>query len=652
MASNKNADYYIGVMRELDEEFEPLVDLFEAIDDMVRPSWNLPAEFTAVIKDVMAVVDTAPSDAINSGAIALSGSIPIISVSPFMPNKAEYDRTQTMEEVLSYHFEKSNVRGNGSVMYDIADSSLRYNTICVQAHDLARILPNNPKDWTPMQRAAWRQGRFIYEAHNPKDFRYRFSTMGLTLCGYTSTLKVQDVIDYWSLYENQKTDEAKRIAATLKDLRAAVDMVQKGSPGMNGMALGEIHFTQTYVIDYDKLVIFGSLTDVNGDDISRLQRADFIFADQDNPYGFIPFSVRVAGSRIEKDITFRVNPLLAPLYWSKSWDKLNLAKSIIFSEPIRRARNPRGIAITQSGEAPNVDYENGNEISMRTGEDYKPFQALTLDPNALAVVNALEAAMNRTTGASMIGDTTKISSNTPFSTFSAMVKVALSRLDKQRLIMGDACVDMQCLALEWANKTDVPLTAYLASDKQFKTGTLRPRGTKLEITKKDFNLDYPGISCRVVPSTATDEMEQLNMAILLSTKLNYPVSQSLEKMGYKNVGLSYELWAQEFLKNADLQAQAAGMAAKAQAMAQLQAQQEAQAAIQGQQGGGAGAGMGAGAQKPTQNPLGAGGGVSNAAFGAMGGSTGTNPAFGGTPPAQGAPTMTREAVTGQNRMQR
>ena len=52
---------------------------------------------------------------------------------------------------------------------------------------------------------------------------------------------------------------------------------------------------------------------------------------------------------------------------------------------------------------------------------------------------------------------------------------------------------------------------------------------------------------------------------------------------------------------------------------------------------------------PPEAALGAGGGMSNAAFGNMGGSQGFNPAFGGTPPALGAPSMTRETVTGQPR---
>src|SRR5688572_2083798 len=279
-----SSDYYIGLMNELDQEFADLVTMFEAIDNMVRPTWNLPTEFTNVVKDVMAIVDTAPSDAINSGAIALSGSIPITAVSPFMANKAEYDRTQTLEEVLGFHFAKSNVRGNGTVMYDIADSSLRYNTICSQTHDLAHIFPKNQSIWTPLQRGAWRHGRFIHEVHNPKDVRYMFSTMGLTFVGYTETLRIQDVIDHWSLYEKNETDEGRMIAATLKELREAVDMVKTGKDGKNGMAAKDIYFTQTYCIDYDNLCIFGSVTDINGEDIARIQRADFVFADQKNPY--------------------------------------------------------------------------------------------------------------------------------------------------------------------------------------------------------------------------------------------------------------------------------------------------------------------------------------------------------------------------------
>jgi hypothetical protein len=620
----KNVDYYIGLMDELEEEFSSTVKMFEYIDEMVLPRWSLPAEFSSVVKDVMAVVDTAPSDAINSGAIALSGSTPIFNVTPYMPNIAEYDRAQGLEDNITDHFKRSNKRGDGSLMYDIAESSLKYNTICVRVDDLAHILPKNRSSWNPLQKNAWAGGRFIYEAVNPKVARYLYSRMGLTLVGYTEEYKVDDIIRYWSLYENNNTDEGKKIASALAKLRSDVEEKQKDA------ALKAMKFSQTYVIDYDKLCIWGSLTE-NGNEVSQDK---YVFADQENPYGFIPWSVRVAGSRLEKNQEYRVNPLLAPLYWSKSWDKLNLAKSVIFSEPFRRARSPRMATMTNSGEAPNIDYENGNDINLRTGESVQGLQPIDISEGAMAIVGQLEAAENRTTGASMIGDTTKIGSDTPFATFSAMVKVALSRLDKQRQIMADSCVDIACNMLWWVDKTNVPLTSYATENKQLKSGSVRPMGQMIETASQDYDLNNLGITAKVQPMTPTDRMEQLNMAVILSKQLNVPTSYLLEEMGYENVGMMYELWTREFLKNAEVQAQAQAMMQQATLQVQQQAQQQAQQA-----------------QQPQGQPMGAGQGISNTSFGALGNSPGVNPAVGGMSPTQGAPTMTREMITGRNRMQ-
>ena len=653
--ANKGVDWYMGLMNELDTDFQDVVDLFENIDTMVRPEWSLPTEFTAVIKDVMAVVDTAPSDAINSGAIALSGSMPIFNVTPFGANRMEYDRAQKLESALTFNFKKSNTRGDGTIMYDIADSSLRYNTIAVRTDDLAYILPKNQKSWTPLQKAAWGNGRFLHQVYNPKEIRYTHTSLGLTMVGYTETMRVQDVINHWELYENNETDEGKMIAAELKELRENSGMAGKTMPGgMRG-----VYFTQSYAIDYDGIAIWGSITNVDGEDLNQLARKDYVFAEQENEYGFLPWSIRVAGSRLEKDLQYRVNPLLAPLYWSGSWDKLNLAKSIIFSEPIRRARNPRGVSMTQDGTPVTVDHQNGSDIALRTGEDYKPFNALTLDPNALNVVAQLEAAMNRTTGASMIGDTTKISSNTPFSTFSAMVKVALSRLDKQRQIMADSTVDMQCNVLKWVTKTDIPLSAYMDANKALRSGTKLPMGSKIHIMADDYDENNLGISARIRPSTPTDQMEQLNMAVIMSTKLNQPVSQLLEEMGYDNVGLSYELWTQEFLKTAATQATAAGMQAEAVGMAQAKVQQAMQALQQPPAAAGGGGAMGAqGGGEMSQNPndmaapMGAGGGISQTSFGGLGGQEGFNPAMGGDSATAAAPSMGREQISGKTQMQR
>src|SRR3990167_5825525 len=121
-----SVDWYMGLVKDLETDFGPRNTLFDRIDEMVRPSWSLPAAFTETVKNVMSIVDTAPSDAINSGAIAFSGSTPIFNVSPFAPNVAEYDRAQALEDGLSWHFKRSNRRGNGTVMYDMAGSSLRY----------------------------------------------------------------------------------------------------------------------------------------------------------------------------------------------------------------------------------------------------------------------------------------------------------------------------------------------------------------------------------------------------------------------------------------------------------------------------------------------------------------------------------------------
>jgi hypothetical protein len=153
---------------------------------------------------------------------------------------------------------------------------------------------------------------------------------------------------------------------------------------------------------------------------------------------------------------------------------------------------------------------------------------------------------------------------------------------------------------------------------------------------------------KVRPASVTDEMEQLNKAVILSTKLNYPISQALQDMGHENVGLAYELWQREFLKNAELQAKAQGMIVEATTSAQMAAQQAGQQQQQAQQQQGQAVPPG----QPGAQPQGAGQGISNTSFGALGGQgQGVNPAMGGMAPAQAAPTMTREQITGQTQMQ-
>lgn len=627
-----NINWYAGMVKELENDFRDRNLLFDEIDKMVRPEWALPSSFTETVKNVMAVIDTTPSDAIHSGAIAFSSVTPNFNVTPFMANVAEYDRVQKIEDNIVWNFKKANKRGNGTTMYDMADSSLRYNTVCVRVDDLAKILPGDRNKWTPLQRRAWAGGRFIHKAYHPRGVYYAEAPLGMTAVAHVEAFRIADFIKNWELYANNDTKEGTMVQAALEKLKDRIGYNVKSSETFR-----QTFFMQVYCLDDDRLMIWGnvvgdaqSMSSTIGD--SQLAPAEYVFADQENKDGYINWSIRVAGSRLESEMKYRVNPLLAPLYWSKSWDKLNLARSIIFSEPIRRAQMPRWATFTDDGEPVEVDEENGGNIAMRRGEDIKGLQPITLDQGAMAIVQQLSTEMNRTTGASMIGDTTQISSRTPFATFSAMVKVALQRLDRQREVLARSAEDIACLYLWSAKKTKKSLVAYASENKQYRSGTMVPMGQMLEVRPEDYSLDDLGIAAKIVTSSPIDQMEQLNRAIQLSTHMNVPSSMLLEEMGYENVGPMYDLWAREFLQKSELQA----MAAKMLAQAQMEVQMEAQAGMQqGAQAGPA--------------PAGAGGGISQTAFGSLGGlGNGINPAMGGGIPAQSAPTMTRENITQRN----
>jgi hypothetical protein len=644
----KSVSYFQGLINELLENDKKRNELFEGIDKMVHNDWKFSDTFKKAAEDIYEVVDSTPSDAITSGAIALSGTVPKWQVIPHNDNPAEYDRVERIEEVIRWHYRKADRRGIGTILYDKAISSLRYNMICTKVEDLKHILPQDSSKWTSLQRRAWTDGRFLMRVFNPKGIHLEITSLGVSTIVHVENFPVMDVIRHWELYDNNDSDEGKRIQQTLSDMKARIgDRYPR-----------ELRFIQYYAINDDQILTFGHLesgpkpakqglelppspisyTQAQGTpDVANADSAEFVFVNMPNPYNFMPWSIRIGGSRVEDAVQYQLNPLLAPLYFSGSWEKLNMAKSFVFSEPLRRIREPREVSETRSGEGPDVDFERGNLVELSLGERFQRLPPTTMDPQAMQVIQAMEAGINRTTGSSVLGDVLNVSTHTTFATYSAMIKVALSKLDTNRDALGHSCTDDALLFLWWGDFTKEPLTSYAQSSVMGRmSGFDTPVGRQISVSPDDYDVNSLDILCDILPKVPTDMMEQLNAAVILSNQMHVPINYLLEHYIHippEQLSYLYDQYTTEFLQNAELQAHAQSIMMQAQ----FETQQEEQ---QGNQPGNQG----------PQSALGPGAGASQASFGNMSG-PGFNPAMGGTSPARGAPGMTGTALNPRNNYQ-
>lgn len=632
--------------RDLIDQDQKRNELYNALWRMVYLVWDFAAEHKAKMKNVRTLVDTSPSDAIHNAAIALSNTVPRWDVMPYTSNLMEYKRTEALEHCLAWDFRHLNRAGTGTVLFDMMFNSLLYDMIVTRVDDLEFQFKGAGK-LSPLQQRVRRQTRFLTQVFDPRTIHVESGLGTFNALLHVENLRAWDVYNYWKLYENNSTDGGKQVAGALRQM-------EEKFAGKEGQEIRNMRFVFFEFINDDQILKHGyfsqnphwSMTgtppvnlheladetlSVSGDFFSG--GSDIVFADAENELGFINWSVRMGGVRSEKQPEYQVNPMLAPLHWGNTWETLNVVRSLVMSEPIKRMFEAHEMQLTADGQKlPTSD--DGVVVGMR-GDMVQKLPPAQMDPNAINVVETLKQELTRTTGANVLSEVTS-AKTTPFATLNAMIQVALSRLDVNRRDGALAVMDTALLLLSWVKKTRIPLKSYRVTEKTMNLGGSlmnSPRGQEVLIDAQDFDLDHIEINVDIKPKTPTDMQQQILSAIQLHDKMQVPLRFLLENLGYENVELMLDQYEDEMFHNAEVQAAVQNIAQQEALRAQQQAQQQQMQQPQPR-------------QPMTRIPP-PGGGISESAMGALSGlGQGINPAMGGRSPQMFAPGMTREMVTG------
>lgn len=623
--------------------------LFNALWNMVHLNWDFSPEHKAKMPNVRTLVDASPSDAVNNASIALSNTIPRWQVSPYGSSLFELMRTEKMEHCLAAQFRKMNNRGVGTLLFDKMRSSIMFDTIVTRIDDLEFQFKGVQK-LSPLQKRIRSQGRFLGQVFDPRTIHVETSMGTFVTLLHIENMRAWDVYQYWKLYENNETKSGKMVAQALRQ------MEERFSGKKN---IREMRFVMLEFINDDQILkhgyfVGGSSNTVgtsavfNADSVSldgevnasrsvvsdtAGGRDDIVFADEENALGFMNWSVRIGGTRMESDPAHQVNPMLAPLHWGNTWETLNIVRSLVMSEPISRMFEAHQFQMSADGQR--LPESDDGTIVGRRGDDVKNLPPAQLDPQALNVVQALQSELTRTTGANVLSDVTS-AATTPFATLNAMINIAMSRLDVNRRDGALSCADDALLMLRWVDKTKVPLMSYRQNPKSMAMmgqNVMMQMGEQVLITADDFDADQCEIQVDIKPKTPTDYQQQILSAIQLHDKLQVPYEYLLETLGFDNIPLLRNQWKAEQMNNAQLQTQIQVMSQQAM----MQAQQEAQ----GQQ-----SQTGPNGEPMTEMPNPGAEGISQSAMGALGGGQGMNPAMMGSSPQAFAPGMTRESISG------
>lgn len=622
--ANRDLNWYRDKSEEMVQNDTDRNKLFANIDKIVEAEWTLPDKDDTIRE----IVDTTGIDALNAGATALSSLTPRLTVlPPQTKNDYEIERLNRLEQCLSWNFGRSDRRGDGSVMYDLALSSLTYGMQVAHVDDLAWLLPSDHSKWSKGQRRAWRRGRFLVTPYHPAGVHTDGSDDGALL--HVENFKIKTLMQYWELSKDHE-DYGPMITAALAELKAIYD----DDPNAYVM--------QFYYRDDDRIVVRARQAESEEREDSNLS-GDITILDKENKLPFSPWAIRMGGSRLKASSQWRVNPMLATLAISGSWENINMANTLVFSEMFKRISGPRDVAYLEDPNKPlNVDYKNGATVKLNSREKFERLTPPLIDENAIAFIRKLEATIDRNTGVSMLGNV-NASANTPFATYQAQLQVALSKLDVH-LKMGEFQVgDITTIYCYWADYDKTPLEAYTS-------------GGALAIHPKEIDLDKLFILVKIKPKTPTDYQQQILAAVQGITHLGLSKRQAWEDLGRDNPDMILEEGYQEKLNDSELQNYLAEQSAKVQAMIQIetaramgelqaeQAQKSQEAAAAAQNQGGAPAGGQPGMNQANQAALTPANGLANAAFGMTQGLEGYNSGAGGISPAQANPTTTRETL--------
>jgi hypothetical protein len=642
--TKKSREYIYDYEQDLINKDEQRDILFDYIDKMARVDWEFSEAFRLARPDIRTIRDSTPADAVENASIALSNTRPIWTVPPYSSDINEYIQASKLEHAITCNFDKSNTRGTGTVLFDKARSSILYNMIATRTDDLASILPKNRKSWTNLQREAWAAGRFIHRTYKPRGIHVEISDMGMVALLHVEILRAMDVYKYWELFEDSST-EGRMVAEARSRMKTYMDE-KKGE----GASLRSMWFCQYYFIDHNQILRHGHFAPDNSDIYTNAATGymsgkgvagyedDFVFADAENEAGFINWSVRCGGTRIEDNPKYQLNPMLAQLYYSNIWETMNIIQSIVLSKPISELERAVEVQKTMDGQRLP---EGDGVILARPTEDVQRLTFPQMDPNTFQIVDRLNQSIVRTTGASALGDV-NAAKGSAFASLNAIIQIIMGRLDVQRRDMGLSCRDDALNTLKFVEYNRIPMLLYRQTPNQIQ-GNKMPIGQQLVITADDFDAYDQEIECEIRPKTPTDFQQQVLTAIQLHDKSPLPWKELLQGLGYKNVDALKQQRILEDFNDAEIQAAMGSIMRKAELKDQMDAQQAMQASQQPPQG-----------QPPPEQPTTEmpqpGGGLSETAFGPLGneGMQGMNPAGGGMSPANAMPGLTREAVSGQD----
>lgn len=487
-------------------------------------------------------IDTTGRDIIQQATNVYAVQRPKWDVIP--RGKGDTEVAESMERVIEWYFREAAQMGRKPYHTEAMTHIGKYNKVGGQI------------EWLD-------DYKFCVKNYHPASLRYEYGTT-LQWVAVVNNLPAVTVIERWQDYATSdwetKVAKGDDIGAALKKIQALVDEDQEQRVMYVDYTDKKKRYTYCYPVDDSSID-----DDLGYDDDGELNEEIITIQDKENSLGFINWAI----AENEGD------PLLAPLLKGKYYDNINDIETMKATNAFRRGLYPMFLQNGREDADADIDF-SGAQVVMKapTGAQITPIIPPPLDPSYNELAAQMRQRMNNSLAVQNVSQTSV--SNVQHSTYDAQVKMWLMQFEPNKRTAEKYFEQLASLMFRWAKKKERILRGKRLYTK---TGGLE-KGTEIEVTPDDINLENLHIKCQIDGNSPTDLMSIVNQITMMKQAgVRIPDSEYIEKLGMGDPEILGEEYEKQEIRTAELQnsiktiVQEADMAmAKFQSDLQMQAQ--------------------------------------------------------------------------------
>ena len=470
---------------------------FLAMDKYYNVDWDLPPK----VKNgqwVHVYKSTDPHDAVTSSANILSIVKPEWDYVPEDDNQETIDKANAIEKAIEHNFELCSDRHDYGLVQGITNNMLLYGTCTA----LMRCMDIEYKGKPIQLKAAKRHGPFSITLMHPIETYPIFNE---------DYLEAMMVIRYHTKYT---------FKSAYPDLYTTlVDKMNSSKEEFSE----EFYFV---VYDYMDMKWRAKCASIVLDKPNYTVAPDMLVEPEESEIvahnmPFLPYACKKVGNPQFIDENSYV-PLLDSLYKSDHWENQNLILSVLISEVLKYAASPRYVVKTDK-QTVEVDAGTPN-VSVKLGQedDMSPLPPPPIDSGLMTTLDMITGQIGKTTVSRMLQNP-EAKADVPFSAMNLIFQLGANTLNPYKEASGNFIADIGRLFLEFTSFRGSKLIGY-------KTNKL-DIGKRIEITKKDFDLENMVLRCKLTAEVPTDKLAKINAATIATQQLDYPKGRALKDTG-------------------------------------------------------------------------------------------------------------------------